>query len=249
MKSPVISCARFGGTARAACDHLRMTRDLGRVGVLPDLDGMAALESAALLAALGVNGTGLAASEAAAVLEWEGPNTFGGSGRSWRAVLVSQLRSPLLGLLFVAAAVSIGVGESTSGGIISSSSWNQNPRRRKPRDPSHPDLEPERVIPKRPVTLTASCSSALPQQCKQMCKRTARHHTTPDVIRNTRNAKRHRTRQDRTALRDTQRHKSRSGGTGRRAGLKIRCPKGRVGSTPTFGIPKGLAFRPDPHPS
>ena len=28
---------------------------------------------------------------------------------------------------------------------------------------------------------------------------------------------------------------SRSGGTGRRAGLKIRCPKGRVGSIPTFG--------------
>src|SRR3954471_19706434 len=27
----------------------------------------------------------------------------------------------------------------------------------------------------------------------------------------------------------------RSGGTGRRAGLKIRCPKGRVGSIPTFG--------------
>ena len=26
----------------------------------------------------------------------------------------------------------------------------------------------------------------------------------------------------------------RSGGTGRRAGLKIRCPKGRVGSSPTF---------------
>jgi hypothetical protein len=28
----------------------------------------------------------------------------------------------------------------------------------------------------------------------------------------------------------------RSGGIGRRAGLKIRCPSGRVGSTPTFGI-------------
>src|SRR4029078_7754345 len=29
---------------------------------------------------------------------------------------------------------------------------------------------------------------------------------------------------------------SRSGGTGRRGGLKIRCPRGRVGSSPTFGI-------------
>src|SRR5439155_5370206 len=28
----------------------------------------------------------------------------------------------------------------------------------------------------------------------------------------------------------------RSGGIGRRAGLKIRCPSGRVGSSPTFGI-------------
>src|SRR5918992_3959747 len=28
----------------------------------------------------------------------------------------------------------------------------------------------------------------------------------------------------------------RSGGTGRRAGLKIRCPSGRVGSIPTFGM-------------
>ena len=35
---------------------------------------------------------------------------------------------------------------------------------------------------------------------------------------------------------------SRSGGTGRRAGLKIRFPSGSVGSIPTFGI-GGIAFR------
>ena len=35
----------------------------------------------------------------------------------------------------------------------------------------------------------------------------------------------------------------RSGGTGRRAGLKIRCPKGRVGSIPTFGTQ--ALMRPD----
>src|SRR5262249_22048924 len=43
---------------------------------------------------------------------------------------------------------------------------------------------------------------------------------------------------------------SRSGGTGRRAGLKIRWPSGRVGSIPTFGmcgrtpgsVPRGGAF-------
>ena len=35
----------------------------------------------------------------------------------------------------------------------------------------------------------------------------------------------------------------RSGGTGRRAGLKIRCPSGRAGSTPAFGTgsPSGFA--------
>ena len=35
---------------------------------------------------------------------------------------------------------------------------------------------------------------------------------------------------------DYHRAESRSGGTGRRGGLKIRCPRGRVGSSPTFGI-------------
>ena len=86
--------------------------------MLPDLDGVAALDPEAALAALGVERAGLTVSEAAARLEREGPNEFGRTGRSWRAVLMSQLRSPLLGLLFVAAAVSIGVGERTSGGII-----------------------------------------------------------------------------------------------------------------------------------
>src|SRR3954469_14127943 len=33
----------------------------------------------------------------------------------------------------------------------------------------------------------------------------------------------------------------RSGGTGRRAGLKIRCLHGRVGSSPTFGIARAKA--------
>jgi Mg2+-importing ATPase len=85
---------------------------------LPDLDRVATLEPDAALAALGAKRAGLAADEAAVVLEREGPNEFGRSGRTWRAVLTSQLRSPLLGLLFLAAAVSIGVGERTSGGII-----------------------------------------------------------------------------------------------------------------------------------
>jgi hypothetical protein len=35
------------------------------------------------------------------------------------------------------------------------------------------------------------------------------------------------------------------GGTGRRAGLKIRCPQGRVGSIPTGGTNKKSGFKPD----
>jgi Mg2+-importing ATPase len=91
---------------------------VARAIAVPDLDSVAALEPDAALAALGVERSGLTVGEAVARLEREGPNEFGRAGRSWRAVLMSQLRSPLLGLLFVAAAVSIGVGERTSGGII-----------------------------------------------------------------------------------------------------------------------------------
>src|SRR6478609_8838774 len=40
----------------------------------------------------------------------------------------------------------------------------------------------------------------------------------------------------RAKCRDTMPPPSRSGGTGRRAGLKIRFPPGSVGSIPTFGI-------------
>jgi Mg2+-importing ATPase len=85
---------------------------------LPDLDGTASLAPDAALAALGAEPAGLTAAAAAVALERDGPNELGRSGRSWRAVLTAQLRSPLLALLFVAAAVSIGVGERTSGGII-----------------------------------------------------------------------------------------------------------------------------------
>jgi len=70
------------------------------------------------LAALGSGRTGLAAVEPQARLARYGPNELKRSRRTWLAVLAGQIRSPLLGLLFVAAAVSIGVGEHTSGGII-----------------------------------------------------------------------------------------------------------------------------------
>ena len=88
------------------------------VVVTSDLDQIAALEPDAALSALEAAREGLSGTEAAARLERQGANELGRSGRTLIAVLLSQLRSPLLGLLFVAAAVSIGVGESTSGGII-----------------------------------------------------------------------------------------------------------------------------------
>jgi Mg2+-importing ATPase len=61
---------------------------------------------------------GLAAPEAALRLERDGANELAEAGRPFLSLLVGQLRSPLLGLLAVAAAVSIAVGEHTSGAII-----------------------------------------------------------------------------------------------------------------------------------
>jgi len=61
---------------------------------------------------------GLAAADAALRLSRDGTNELVQGGRTFFSVLVGQLRSPLLGLLVAAAAVSIGVGEHTSGAII-----------------------------------------------------------------------------------------------------------------------------------
>ncbi len=83
-----------------------------------DLDRAALLEPNAVVAILLSTRQGLSAAEAARRLTRDGPNAFDSTGRTWRTVLLAQLRSPLLGLLLGAAAVSIGVGERTSGGII-----------------------------------------------------------------------------------------------------------------------------------
>ena len=83
-----------------------------------ELDRLAGLEPNDALIALGASRSGLTGSRAEVLLAASGPNEFGRSGRSLVAVLLSQLRSPLLGLLLVAAVISIGVGEATSGGII-----------------------------------------------------------------------------------------------------------------------------------
>ncbi|MGH3026132.1 MAG: cation-transporting P-type ATPase, partial [Gaiellaceae bacterium] len=58
--------------------------------------------------------------DAASVLrrERDGANELAQAGRPFLALLLGQLRSPLLGLLAIAAAVSIAVGEHTSGAII-----------------------------------------------------------------------------------------------------------------------------------
>jgi Mg2+-importing ATPase len=85
---------------------------------VPELDRIAALEPAAALAALEAAREGLSSREAAARLGREGRNELGRSGRTLGSLLLAQVRSPLLGLLFAAAVVSIGVGERTDGGII-----------------------------------------------------------------------------------------------------------------------------------
>ncbi|MGZ4319751.1 MAG: magnesium-translocating P-type ATPase [Gaiellaceae bacterium] len=82
------------------------------------VDRVAALGPDAALEALGCNRDGLTSAEAAVRLERAGPNELGRSGRTALAVLGAQLRSPLLGLLLAAAAVSIAVGQRTDGGII-----------------------------------------------------------------------------------------------------------------------------------
>ena len=76
-------------------------------------DRVAGLEPEVALALFGAKRGGLTSEEAAAVRQRTGANELGRSGRTLPAVLLSQVRSPLLALLFVAAAVSIGVGERT----------------------------------------------------------------------------------------------------------------------------------------
>jgi Mg2+-importing ATPase len=61
---------------------------------------------------------GLTATEAALRRERDGANELAQAGRPFLALLAGQLKSPLLGLLTVAAAASIAVGEHTSGAII-----------------------------------------------------------------------------------------------------------------------------------
>ena len=104
-----ISIATAGPRAASGAARYRPEATLERV---------ARLEPEAVLRELATTLDGLPGSEAAARLQQLGPNELERSGRTRRAVLLGQLRSPFLGLLLVAAAVSIGVGEPTDGGII-----------------------------------------------------------------------------------------------------------------------------------
>jgi len=70
------------------------------------------------VAVLGSTARGLSSAEAADRLEQLGRNELRSGGRTWLRVLAGQLRSPLLALLLVAAAVSIAVGERLDGAII-----------------------------------------------------------------------------------------------------------------------------------
>jgi P-type Mg2+ transporter len=83
-----------------------------------EIDRYAALSGAEALKALAAERTGLPSAEAAARADRYGPNELGRAGRNWLSILAAQLRSTLLGLLVVAATVSIAVGQRVDGGII-----------------------------------------------------------------------------------------------------------------------------------
>jgi Mg2+-importing ATPase len=83
-----------------------------------EIDRLAALPDAEALGAKSAVRGGLSTEEAAARLVRDGPNELRQAGRTWLAILATQLKSPLLGLLVVAAAVSVAVGERVDGGII-----------------------------------------------------------------------------------------------------------------------------------
>ena len=83
-----------------------------------ELSRAAALDPAAVLAGLGTTPDGLSESEAARRLREGGPNAVRSHGARPLAVLVRQLRNPLLPILVVATLVSFGVGERVNAGII-----------------------------------------------------------------------------------------------------------------------------------
>jgi Mg2+-importing ATPase len=105
-----------------ATKRARPRREGQRPQAAPALDRLVTLQPDAALDELSSSREGLAGLEAAARLEQVGPNERAAAGRTLLSVLLGQLRSPLLGLLLAAAAVSIGVGERTDGGISSRSS-------------------------------------------------------------------------------------------------------------------------------
>ena len=91
------------------------------MNAVPDVAGTDELAGAAAeeaLRRLSSSADGLDEPEAAARLERFGPNELDGGRRTFAALVVAQLRNPLLGLLTVAAAVAISVGERTNGAII-----------------------------------------------------------------------------------------------------------------------------------
>jgi Mg2+-importing ATPase len=83
-----------------------------------NLDRLAALAADEASHQLDSSRAGLTTGDAEARLERFGPNELVSSQRTILAVVLAQLRSPLLGLLLIAAAVSIAVGQRTDGVII-----------------------------------------------------------------------------------------------------------------------------------
>ena len=85
---------------------------------MTQLDELARLGPDAALERLTSSPDGLGSAEAAERLARTGANELASTRRTLPRVVLAQLRSPLLGLLVAAAAVSIGVGEHTDGAII-----------------------------------------------------------------------------------------------------------------------------------
>jgi Mg2+-importing ATPase len=87
--------------------------------VLPeDLAAWAVLAAGAVAERLETRAEGLTSEEAADRLRRAGPNVVPRGGHPALAILLRQLKNPLLGLLLVAAAVSFGVGERLDAAIV-----------------------------------------------------------------------------------------------------------------------------------
>jgi Mg2+-importing ATPase len=128
MRSNGIRAYR-SATTFEACRHddaARAAHPLSSISLAPDmgtappseLDELAAADSRVALRRLGSSVDGLDETDAAGRRRRIGSNELDAAGRPWDRILLGQLRSPLIGLLVVAAAIAAAVGERLNGAII-----------------------------------------------------------------------------------------------------------------------------------